>query len=49
MTFDGRLVSGFDNSLKIWDLLTGECQRTLKGHSDMSMYCCYYIIIGVAK
>lgn len=30
----GRLVSGsYDKTLKIWDLATGRCERTLRGHS----------------
>ena len=33
---DGRrVVSGSDdNTLKVWDVATGECVATLKGHSD---------------
>ena len=32
---DGRrVVSGSkDNTLKVWDVATGECVATLKGHS----------------
>ena len=31
---DNQLASGSaDNSIKIWDVLTGECQATLSGHS----------------
>ena len=37
-TLDGRLVSGSeDKSIKVWDLLSGECQLTLKGHSGGGM------------
>jgi len=33
-TVRGRLVSGsYDKTLKIWDLASGRCQRTLRGHS----------------
>ena len=29
------LISGsYDNTLKIWDLKTGECTNTLRGHTD---------------
>ena len=38
MALDGRLVSGSaDSSVKVWDLKSGECQLTLKGHSDAGM------------
>jgi F-box/WD-40 domain protein 7 len=30
-----KVVSGsYDNTLKIWNLKTGECSQTLRGHSD---------------
>ena len=34
---DGRrIVSGSeDNTLKVWDVATGECVATLKGHSSI--------------
>ena len=41
MAPDGRLVSGsLDKSIKVWDLKSGLCQLTLKGHSEdgMQMY-----------
>ena len=36
MSPDGRhVVSGsYDNTLKVWDVATGKCVATLKGHSD---------------
>jgi WD40 repeat protein len=35
---DGRrIVSGSDdNTLRVWDVDTGECVRELKGHDDVS-------------
>ncbi len=31
---DGRLASGsYDNSIKLWDVQTGQCVQTLRGHS----------------
>jgi hypothetical protein len=33
--FDGNLFSGsLDNTIKVWDLKTGECTATLTGHED---------------
>jgi WD40 repeat protein len=33
-----RVVSGSgDNSIKVWNLATGLCERTLEGHSDRGM------------
>merc|ERR1711911_219440 len=30
-----KVVSGsYDNTLKIWDIKTGECSHTLRGHTD---------------
>ena len=32
---DGRVVSGSaDNSLRVWDVGTGQCERQLQGHTD---------------
>ena len=33
---DGRHVvsASYDNTLKVWDVATGKCVATLKGHSD---------------
>jgi len=33
---DGRRVmsASWDNTLKVWDVVTGKCVATLKGHSD---------------
>ena len=33
---DGRRVvsASDDNTLKVWDIATGECVATLEGHSD---------------
>ena len=34
---DGRIVSGSsDYTLRVWNISTGECDRVLKGHSDVS-------------
>ena len=34
---DGRRVvsASSDDTLKVWDVATGECVATLKGHSDL--------------
>jgi len=38
--FDGRIVSGSrDFTLKIWNINTGECELTLKGHMDSIVAC----------
>ena len=35
VTDDGLCVSGsWDNTLRVWDLRSGECLHTLEGHSD---------------
>ena len=33
---DGRRVvsASYDNTLKVWDVATGECVATLRGHSS---------------
>ncbi len=32
---DGTVVSGsYDKTLKVWDVETGECRRTLEGHTE---------------
>ncbi len=33
---DGRRVvsASYDSTLKVWDVATGECVATLKGHSE---------------
>jgi WD40 repeat protein len=34
VTADGRAVSGSsDETLRVWDLASGQCTRTLKGHT----------------
>ena len=36
---DGRIVSGSsDETIRIWDSVTGECVKILKGHTDVSRY-----------
>ena len=38
ISLDGRLVSGSgDKSMKTWDLSSGECLKTLEGHSSYGM------------
>ena len=39
LSADGRraVSASYDNTLKVWDLETGEELRTLAGHSDGSM------------
>ena len=35
VVFPNKLASGsLDNTIKIWDINSGECMRTLVGHSD---------------
>ena len=46
---DGRrVVSGSDDkTLKVWDVVTGECVATLKGHSDWvrrGVHCTFVMI-----
>ena len=34
---DGRVVSGsVDNTLKVWDSVSGRCLQTLSGHTNVS-------------
>ena len=34
---DGRVVSGSgDNTLKVWDWVSGQCLQTLSGHTGVS-------------
>ena len=34
---DGRIVSGSgDSTVRIWNGSSGECERVLEGHSDVS-------------
>lgn len=48
MTLDGRLVSGsLDNFIKIWDLKSGKCEKTLDGHSDAGMQV-YRVLFSLA-
>jgi WD40 repeat protein len=35
---DGRVVSGsVDDTLRIWNISTGGCERVLEGHTDVSI------------
>ena len=43
---DGRLVSGSDdNTLKIWDTISGSCLMTLEGHTN-SVFCVTQLTYG---
>ena len=43
---DNRLVSGSnDNTVRVWDLSTGECVRVLEGHSGVRAWCSVMIRI----
>ena len=36
---DGRVVSGSgDYTLRVWNTTSGECDITLEGHTEVSMY-----------
>ena len=39
------LSGSHDNTLKIWDVETGECTKTLNGHTDV-VYCCAVSRLG---
>ena len=46
---DGRRVvsASYDNTLKVWDVATGECLATLKGHSKFArcgVHCTFVMI-----
>ena len=47
---DGRVVSGSgDNTLKVWDSVSGQCLQTLSGHtavSDVSV-CLYHSVYHI--
>ena len=33
---DGVILSGsYDKSVKVWDMMTGECLRTIEGHESL--------------
>ena len=35
---DGRIVSGsYDNTLRIWNSTSGECEVVLEGHSNINI------------
>jgi WD40 repeat protein len=42
MSFDGsRIVSGsYDETIKVWDSDTGDCLKTLRGHTTVVMSVC---------
>ena len=36
MRLCSKVISGsFDRSIKVWDIQTGQCIRTLEGHGDV--------------
>ena len=44
---DGRVVSGSDDkTLKVWDLVSGQCLQTLSGHTSVSdvSVCLYHSV-----
>ena len=46
---DGRVVSGSeDNTVRIWNPSSGECERVLEGHSSVSPFLCLHVCDGVA-
>ena len=50
---DGRRVvsASYDNTLKVWDVATGECVATLKGHSN-TVRCdvrCTFVMIWLRR
>ena len=46
---DGRVVSGScDNTLKVWDSVSGQCLQTLSGHTDVSdVFVCLSIFMCI--
>ena len=45
MLADGRIVSGSkDKSVRVWDPLTGACNRVLKRHTSVSEGTCFVCI-----
>jgi WD40 repeat protein len=43
---DGRVISGsFDNTLRLWDIESGACVKTLAGHTN-SVYCVVQLADG---
>ena len=47
MLSDGRVVSGSqDNTLKVWDSVSGLCLQTLSGHRDVNdVSVCLYLYV----